>query len=76
MEKPSEIADIFVTHFKNVLNNYEGSNKVAQDKMLKVIPRLISDEDNKFLNKPISLEEVKSVVFNMNPNKSPGPDGF
>ena len=68
--------DTFVTHFKNILNNFEGSNKMAQDKMLNYIPKLISEEDNKFLNKPITLEEVKSVVFNMKPDKSPGPDGF
>ena len=44
--------------------------------MLKFIPKLISSEDNKVLNKPITLEEVRLVVFNMNPDKSPGPDGF
>lgn len=44
--------------------------------MLKVIPKLVTIEDNKALNKLISLEEVRSVVFNMNPDKSPGPDRF
>ena len=29
VEKPRKIVDTFVTHFKNILNNYEGSNKVA-----------------------------------------------
>ena len=76
VEKPSNIVDTFVTHFKNILNKYEGSNKVAQDKMLKCIPKLISTEDNKFLNKPITLKEVKSVVFKMNLDKSPSPYGF
>lgn len=44
--------------------------------MLKDIPKLLSSEDNKALNKPISIEEVREVVFIMNPDKSPGPDGF
>ena len=68
--------DTFVTHFENILNNYEGSNKVAQDKLLNYIPRLITKENNKLLNKPITLDEVKYIVFNLNPDKSPGPDGF
>ena len=44
--------------------------------MLKFIPKLVSPEDKKTLNRPITLEEVRSVVFNMSPDKSPGPDGF
>ena len=44
--------------------------------MLKEIPKVLSIEDNKFLNQPISFEEVKQVVFKLNPEKSPGPDGF
>lgn len=44
--------------------------------MLEVIPKIIDKEDNKALNKPITYEEVKNVVFNMNPDKCPGLDGF
>ena len=75
-KKPQEIADTFVARFQGLLNNYEGSNREAQAKMLKFIPKLIWPEDNKELNKPITLDEVRSVVFNMNPEKSLGPDGF
>ena len=61
---------------QDILNNYEGSNRTTQDKLLKVIPKIVTTEDNKVLNKPITLEEVKSVVFSINLDKSPGPDGF
>ena len=44
--------------------------------MLKEIPRLITVEDNLSLNKPFTLEEIKTSLFNLNPNKSLGPDGF
>ena len=44
--------------------------------MIKFIPKLITPEDNKNLNRPITLEEVRFAVFNMNPDKSLGPDGF
>ena len=73
---PSEIANTLVTHFQNLLNNYEGSNLEAQSKMLRFIPKLVTKEDNNFLNRPITLEEVRMVVFSMNPNKSLGLDGF
>ena len=49
---------------------------IAQAKMLEDIPKVVSIEDNKALNSPISLEEVRSVLFNMNPDKSLGSDGL
>lgn len=76
IENLDKIAEIFVSHFQNILNNYDNSNRVAQEKMLKAIPRVVTLEDNKTLNKPISLEEVRLVLFNMNPDKSLGPDRF
>ena len=63
-------------HLQKTLNNYEGTNRVAQTKLLEVIPKLVTMEDNKAINKPITLEEVRVVVFNMNSDKSPGPDRF
>ena len=76
MTNPSEIANTLVTHFQNLLNNYKGSNLEAQSKMLRFIPKQVTAEDNNFLNRPITLEEVHMVFFSMNPDKSPGPDDF
>ena len=75
-EKPKEIAETFINYFQDMLNNIKGSNYVAQSNHLKVIPKIVTQEDNKYLSKPITLEEVRKVVFDMNPDKSPGPDGF
>lgn len=44
--------------------------------MLKFIPKLVTAEENQNLNRPITLEEVRTMVFKMSPDKSPGPDGF
>ena len=59
-----------------MLNNLESSNKLAQDKMLENIPSILKKEDNKNINKPITMEEVKMALFSMNSDNSPGPDGF
>ena len=75
-ENPNEIADIFIKYFTNTLNNYDSSNRIAQEEMLKHIPKLITEEDNRFLNEPFTLQEVKIALFSMNPDKSPGLDGF
>lgn len=76
IENPDKIIERFVNHFYSILNNYDGSNLVVQTNMLEAIPRLTTSEDNKLLNSPITLEEVRQVVFDMNPDKSPRPDGF
>lgn len=75
-ENPQEIADTIITYFKNLLNNYEGSKRAAQNRMLEFIPKLVTKEDNKKINEPITLEEVRTVVFSMSPDKSSGPNGF
>lgn len=76
IDNPIEIIGIFVDYFKDILNNYESSNQVTQGEMLKAIPKVITIEDNKSLNKPFSLQEIKTTLFNINPDKSPGLDGF
>ena len=58
IENPQEIANMIVSHFKNIFNNYVGSNREAQSRMLKYIPNLVTVEDNKMLNRPITLEEI------------------
>ena len=40
-----------------------------------VQPR-ISDEDNSMLTQQFTMQEFKEAIFNMHPDKSPGPDGL
>ena len=44
--------------------------------MLESIQKLITEEDNKMLNKAFTTKEIKNALFSMNPNNSPEPDGF
>jgi hypothetical protein len=44
--------------------------------LLDNIPNLISEHDNTQLVKEITEEEIVKVVWDMDPDKAPGPDGF
>ena len=44
--------------------------------MENLISPSLSEEDIEMLSKIPTLEEIKGVVFNMNSNKVPGPEGM
>lgn len=65
----------------HVLSYYESlyaSDNVCSDSdfVQNVIPKMVSNEDNSLLTRPLSLDEVKAVVFGMNGSSAPGSDGF
>lgn len=46
------------------------------EQVVQYIPRSISQTQNEKLIQSITEEEVKRALFQMNPDKSPGPDGM
>ena len=46
------------------------------DRIIRLIPSLVSTEKNDILMKPITLYEVEEVVFQMREGTTPVPDGF
>jgi hypothetical protein len=48
----------------------------AIQRITKHIPRLVTEEQNNNLNKPIAKEENDQVIQEMPNGKAPGPDGF
>lgn len=42
--------------------------------LVDLIPKSISHEDNKMLNKMPTMEEIIRVIFTLNGNSSSGPD--
>jgi hypothetical protein len=71
---PDDLANHVVHHFSKLF----GSNHVLQDNNLieEVIPNLLNDDLNRLLTLTPSHAEIKNVVFALNRNSAPGPDGF
>lgn len=59
-----------------MLNNYDYSKGVVQHKMIFIIPKIITNEDNKILKKPFYMDEIKNSLLKMNLDKPLGLDGF
>ena len=45
-------------------------------KFLENVPSLVSSKDNYDLMKPFTEKEILDVIWAMDPDKAPGPDGF
>uniref|UniRef100_A0A8C8XAJ7 RNA-directed DNA polymerase n=1 Tax=Panthera leo TaxID=9689 RepID=A0A8C8XAJ7_PANLE len=73
---PSEIQTIIREYYEKLyaskLDNLEEMDKFLNTHTL---PKL-NQEEIESLNRPITSEEIESVIKNLPTNKSPGPDGF
>lgn len=76
VENPEQVSESLVQFYQNLLNSNATYNPEAQNEMLRAIPNLILEVNNRMINDKLTLEEVKNVVFQMHPEKAPGPDGF
>ena len=52
----------------------EGDREEAQREVFRHIPKIISDEHNHMLGKPIEMEEVEASIKQMAKDKAPGLD--
>ncbi|MCI09408.1 CNGC5-like protein, partial [Trifolium medium] len=68
----SEICDVAKHYFDQLFKANGGSH----EPVLSLIEPKITYEDNIRLVAPITKEEVKDALFQMHPDKAPGPDGF
>ncbi|PNX80358.1 ribonuclease H, partial [Trifolium pratense] len=61
---------------KNYFDHLFRANATVQDPILSLVSPKITLEDNERLVAPITKDELKEALFQMHPDKSPGPDGF
>jgi len=65
-------------HIVNYFMNLFCTNPLLKDQLLveDVIPHLVGEHINDMLTMLPSHEEIRKVVFNLNKDSAPGPDGF
>eukprot|EP00253_Pinus_taeda_P030506 PITA_30506 len=71
-----QIKEAAVNHFQNLLNGGKDGSEEDMEEFLINIPQLVSLEDNESLIRPASEEEIINIAWSMEPDKSPGLDGF
>ncbi|MCH99156.1 endonuclease/exonuclease/phosphatase family protein, partial [Trifolium medium] len=67
-----ELCEVALNYFNHLFK----SNPSTHDPILSLIAPKITQEDNDRLVMPITREELKEALFQMHPDKAPGPDGF
>ena len=75
-QQTTEIQRIIRDYYQQLYANKMG-NVEEMDKFLGKynFPKL-NQEEIENLNRPITSMEIETVIRNLPPNKSPGPDGF
>ncbi|GKA98535.1 RNA-directed DNA polymerase, eukaryota, reverse transcriptase zinc-binding domain protein [Tanacetum coccineum] len=69
-----QVGDKFVKHFQSVLGDSRKVEPIVDPDSL--FCKRLSDEDYEFMVRLVTNEEIKVVIFAMNDDKAPGPDGF
>ncbi|XP_070034219.1 uncharacterized protein [Nicotiana tomentosiformis] len=67
------IGEAACDHFQNLFTNPGGA---IREDLLSCIPTLVTREDNEILTQDPTIQEIKDVVFSMNPTSADGPGGL
>jgi hypothetical protein len=67
-----ELCEVALNYFNNLFK----INSTSHEPILALISPRITQEDNDQLTMPITKEELRNALFQMHPDKAPGPDGF
>ena len=67
---------VLVQHFLNIAKEPLLDRSQFINKFTRYIPKLVTREENHNLNRPVSEDEVREVISEMQSGKATGPDGF
>lgn len=76
IETQADMEQEFLQYFKTMSQEPNINRTGEIETIVNNIPRLITEEHNTLLLKPINLEEVEAAVKLLKTGKAPGPDGF
>ncbi|VFQ90276.1 unnamed protein product [Cuscuta campestris] len=77
IDKPEEMEKLAVHHYTNLLNQAEPTaSPDIYRHFLDAIPSLIDHRQNDYLMCLPTEEEIKLIIWEMDPNSAAGPDGF
>jgi hypothetical protein len=71
-----QIKVVVVSHFHHLYSKEKDDNEEGNKEFLKNILTLVTKEDNTALLSPTNEEEISKIIWSMDPDKAPGPDGF
>lgn len=76
VENRDEIEATLNQHFSDIPSDPRQDRREDIEKITRLIPRLVSNEKNDLLTKPITLNWVEEAVSQMKEGAAPRPDGF
>jgi hypothetical protein len=75
-ESHQDIENTLVKHFQGIAKEPNRDRTTTIQRITRHIPKLVTEDQNISLCKPIAKEEIDQVVQEMPNGKAPGPDGF
>lgn len=76
LEKHEDIEQELLTHFRRVHQETETDQLPAIEKIINIIPKIVTEEHNQILLRPISLQEVETAMWQLKVGKAPRRDNF
>ncbi|XP_026396785.1 uncharacterized protein LOC113291471 [Papaver somniferum] len=89
-QQQNSIAEI-ENNYSNIISNQQGISNVlidyfskkfeyqpthVNDSIFDVVPHILTEDDNCFLEQTPDVDEIKTTVFELNQDGAPGPNGF
>ncbi|XP_060216354.1 uncharacterized protein LOC132643852 [Lycium barbarum] len=73
LDREEDIVEEAITFFQS---QFTAETEATDFELLKHIPKLISEEQNKEINEFPEENEIKNAIFGLNVNSAGGPDGY
>ncbi|XP_059290289.1 uncharacterized protein LOC132043841 [Lycium ferocissimum] len=74
-DEQAQVTEVFVRYYQQLLGDSGGPRKPADDRIFAHGPT-VSAEQQWGLLQPFNMHEIKTAMFSIKANKSPGPDGY